>query len=302
MNLPLISVIIPCYNAEDHILQSLVSVLNQEGIDEKFELELIVVDDCSSDNTVQILKENNINYFTTKENSGGPNAGRNMGLRKSNGDFICFMDHDDIWMKKRLITQLANMSIAPISTCGYILENTVKGVVKTKVSSGNTNKYYAKNETFRNILSKNNHGQITYFGSLMIDKSLNTMTFEEKYGVVDFDWLLAIFHNNPSVEVCEPLFIRKVDGSNLSLNHAYRELDFKYSLEVINNYRLKYPLLSNIGYKRIHEIKAKFHYLSGEMEMARTYLWNGQFTLKNIAYYFTSFIGHKWVRKKFEIF
>ena len=61
-----------------------------------FDLELIVVDDCSSDDTINILQSNKINYLSTGKNSGGPNKGRNLALKQSTGDFICIADHDDI--------------------------------------------------------------------------------------------------------------------------------------------------------------------------------------------------------------
>ena len=299
---PLISVIIPCYNAENYILQAVGSVKSQKGTNQLFKLELIVVDDCSTDNTCELLKQHNVKCYSTKANSGGPNRGRNIGLELAKGDYICFMDHDDVWMKNRLVRQLESMNQAPISTCGHILENDAKNIRKTKSCNDKSVKLYRTNETFKKILGKSKAGQSTYFGSLMISKSLKNITFEEKYGMVDYDWLLSVFHNNSSVEICEPLFIRRVNDSNLSLNLTYRENDFNYSLEILDKYRPEYPALFSIGYKRLHEIKAKFHYIRGEMKLARNYMKKGRLNLKNILYYFTTFYGHRWVVKNFEVF
>ena len=92
-----VSVIITTYNSEKVIQSTLDSILNQEGINELFELEIIAVDDCSSDHTTAILSKNNISFFSTTSNSGGPNKGRNIALKKATGDYTCIVDHDDIW-------------------------------------------------------------------------------------------------------------------------------------------------------------------------------------------------------------
>ena len=90
-----VSVIVTTYNSEESIERTLNSILKQEGIGEVFDIELIVVDDHSTDNTPAILKEFDATILTTAHNTGGPNVGRNMGLKRATGDFICIIDHDD---------------------------------------------------------------------------------------------------------------------------------------------------------------------------------------------------------------
>lgn len=92
---PLVSVIIPMYNVEDYIYETIQSVLDQTI--EKF--ELILVDDGSSDGTVEKVKEvvSKINNVTlvTKSNSG-PGASRNLGVKLARGEYISFVDSDDL--------------------------------------------------------------------------------------------------------------------------------------------------------------------------------------------------------------
>lgn len=90
-----VSVILTTYNSEKFVSKVIDSILNQKGVDELFQLELIVVDDCSQDKTREILKNYNLEFLTTGENSGGPNKGRNLGLKAATGDYICIADHDD---------------------------------------------------------------------------------------------------------------------------------------------------------------------------------------------------------------
>lgn len=299
----IISVIITCYNAEKTIEKTIDSVFLQKGIGEKFTLDLIVVDDCSSDRTTDILSQKNIEYFSTKKNSGGPNKGRNIGLEKAKGEYICFMDHDDEWVPEKTIIQLNHIGSSKVISCGYFLFNTkteAQTIVKKEAQNEVIN--YSKNKTFLKLLSKDANRQITYFGSLMIHKSLADIRFEEAFGMVDFDWILKIFHHQASKEICLPLFVRNMHGDNLSLNKTYRKKDFYYSLYHIENYREEFPKQYKKGYQKIHGTRARFHYLINEMKEARFFFRKSGLNLKTILYILTSYWGHKWVKKNFKVF
>lgn len=99
---PSISVIIPTYNAARFIGDAVNSVLEQTVKP----MEVIVVDDGSTDNTESIVKEmdGNIRYFY-QENSGSSIA-RNTGLEYASGELLSFLDADDIWVKDKLEIQL----------------------------------------------------------------------------------------------------------------------------------------------------------------------------------------------------
>ena len=113
--IPLVSVIIPMYNAEKYISQTLESLLYQTLKD----FEVIVVDDCSTDNSVA-LAENYINKFKgggdynlsvikLPTNSGTPEIPRNIGIKFSRGKYITFLDNDDLFTETALeeLTTLA---------------------------------------------------------------------------------------------------------------------------------------------------------------------------------------------------
>lgn len=90
INLPLVSIIIPCFNSEEYISECVESALLQDYSN----IEIIVVNDGSTDNSVNILKKlKGINLYTQK-NSGACVA-RNFGLYKSKGKYIKFLDSDD---------------------------------------------------------------------------------------------------------------------------------------------------------------------------------------------------------------
>ena len=103
----LISVIIPVYNSEKYINNAIESVLSQTY--QKF--EIIIIDDGSTDKTKQVVekfKDNRIIYIY-QENSG-PAEARNNGLKISRGEFVSFLDADDIWKQEKLEIQLEILS------------------------------------------------------------------------------------------------------------------------------------------------------------------------------------------------
>ena len=88
------TVAICSYNIEKYIERAIKSVLNQEY--ENY--EVIVVDDCSQDNTVEIIKKyenNKLKFFSTEKNSGTAAASRNISIEKARGEYIIFLDGDD---------------------------------------------------------------------------------------------------------------------------------------------------------------------------------------------------------------
>jgi len=92
---PNFSIIIPTYNREKMVIRAIESVLNQSYKN----IEIIVIDDCSTDNTKEIInglfcKDKRIKYIRTKKNLGGAGA-RNFGVKESSGEFIAFLDSDD---------------------------------------------------------------------------------------------------------------------------------------------------------------------------------------------------------------
>lgn len=103
VNNPLISVIIPTYNRAYCLAESINSVLNQTYLN----IELIIVDDGSTDNTssvVSLINDNRIRYIKLPINSGACRA-RNIGIKKARGEFITFNDSDDVWKKNKLEEQ-----------------------------------------------------------------------------------------------------------------------------------------------------------------------------------------------------
>lgn len=107
INEELVSIIMPSYNTAEYIADSINSVLSQTYTN----WELIIVDDCSSDNTDEIVSQfddKRIRYLQNDKNSGAA-VSRNKALREAKGKWIAFLDSDDLWMPDKLEKQVRFM-------------------------------------------------------------------------------------------------------------------------------------------------------------------------------------------------
>ena len=105
---PSVSVIMPTHNDSKYLHESIQSVLSQSFKN----WELLVVDDCSTDITPQILREyckkdDRIKVFRTETPSGSPTLPRNIGIKNANGRYISFLDSDDKWQPTKLEHQIS---------------------------------------------------------------------------------------------------------------------------------------------------------------------------------------------------
>lgn len=104
---PVVSIIMPAYNASGYINASIDSVLAQSFTD----FELLVIDDCSEDDTRVIVekyvaRDSRVHLITLSENMGAPAAPRNIGIRGARGKWVAFLDSDDIWHPNKLERQI----------------------------------------------------------------------------------------------------------------------------------------------------------------------------------------------------
>ena len=277
-----VSVIVPVYNVEDYLKECLDSIINQTLRD----IEIICIDDCGTDNSINILKEyakkdDRIRIISHKENKGlGP--ARNTGINEAKGEYISFIDSDD-YISRDYLENLYN-TIIKYDT-DIVSTINIKRVVGKAISlySININKYLS---IFQKIFKKNHFEGISnanikdekentknypfvvawnklYKKSFLLDNDLFFMDI--KKGSEDEDFYQRLLLNSPSI----------------SYNHKsiyyYRERNYslteKYCSDpnfIINNISLmqnsinyckeKTPDLLNDLYIRIYELMiSKFH-------------------------------------------
>ena len=111
----LVSVIMPTHNSMPYVIEAVQSVLNQSYSN----LEIIVVDDCSHDQTKQFIEElqqadKRVKFYKLRKHSG-PARARNLAIKKANGRYIAFLDSDDKWRPEKLAHQIDFMTSSQIS-------------------------------------------------------------------------------------------------------------------------------------------------------------------------------------------
>ena len=221
----LVSIITPSYNSEKYISQTIESVLNQTYKD----WEMIIVDDCSSDNSRKIIekycqKDQRIKCITLKENVGASKA-RNKATEEANGDYIAFLDSDDLWLPDKLKKQMQLMEEENIvlSYASYYAINKDGRVIKT---------FRAKDKvSYSDMLKTSTMGTLTTVYNV---KKLGKFYFEN-IGHEDYVMKLQILKQIPFAKgIDEPLAKYRIHSQSLSSNklhtalwqwHIYREVE-----------------------------------------------------------------------------
>ena len=148
--MPKVSVIIPTYNREEFITETINSVLNQTYKD----FEIIVVDDGSTDNTKQKLESFKLKIKLIEQKNSERAIARNNGVRNSKGEYLAFLDSDDVWIKNKLEKQVELLDSKPevILTYGQSLRINEHGQ-KIKIAKRQIEGY--SGEVFENLLLRN---------------------------------------------------------------------------------------------------------------------------------------------------
>ncbi|MGR2847523.1 glycosyltransferase [Vibrio vulnificus] len=202
----LVSIIMPAYNSSRFINESIESVLSQSYSS----WELLVVDDCSTDDTALIVKwyekkDKRIKYIKMEVNTGSPSGPRNKGLEEARGEYIAFLDSDDIWKFQKLEKQICFMEKNNYEfTCSSYEIISEKG---DKIGS------YTPNGSvdYEMMLKNNSVGCLT----ALIKRSLIEGCFFPKCGHEDYALWLKLVKKSYKIYACsEPLAAyRKVSNS-----------------------------------------------------------------------------------------
>jgi len=226
--MPKVSAIIPAYNRADFLPRSIGSVLNQTFRD----LELIVVDDGSTDNTKEVVeefsrKDNRVKYIW-QPNFGGPAGPRNTGIKHATGEFIAFLDSDDEWTTKKIEEQISLFENSPVSIgfvgCNYFLKTPT-------MTAGYKLPLDADGEVFENLLKHDFIGTATI---IMIKKGVfdDVGGYDEQLKCAeDTDLWLRIAEKYKFAFVDNFLAVYHVHGNNTLLR--FNGLDLAESTESI---------------------------------------------------------------------
>ncbi|NLT51847.1 MAG: glycosyltransferase [Ignavibacteria bacterium] len=212
MHNELVSVIITTFNGEKFIRESVDSIVRQTYKN----LEIIVIDDGSNDNTADIIKsisDNRIKYFRT-ENNGHVSA-LNYGLSLSNGDYVSILDHDDIAMPQKIEKQmnciLSNPELGVISHFFLVMDE--RGKIIYEIHLPKEDEEIKKELCLQNIIS---HSGVLYKKKIVLEAG----GYREKYGkIADYDLWLRLRLNTKFINLDEMLlkYRKHNNGQSFSL-------------------------------------------------------------------------------------
>jgi glycosyltransferase involved in cell wall biosynthesis len=301
----MISVIIPTHNSEKTIYRAIRSVQSQN-----IENEIIVCDDGSTDNTLSICREADFTRIIARETcTGGPNWGRNVGLDSMVGNWFCFLDHDDE-LTPGALSVLRAAPEADIIFGEHWFVKCEGGSVRLPVLRGYGDGEivrFRKNELFKRILAQDKRNFcVPYLSGMLVKKetvSESRIRFEENFGMMDYDFMLKLTEGRTAVKINTPVMTRYSDGGNLSLDPHFRRVSYYFSLMTMELYYKKYSKEVLRGMGRISGTKGRYHYLMGEMGLARMFFLRSRLCLKTVLFLGTSYLipASRFVRKKIRI-
>ena len=228
-NTTTVSVIMNCYNSDKYLREAIDSIYVQTYDN----WEIIFWDNCSTDQSALIAKsyDSRLKYFLAKETTPLGKA-RNLALEKAKGDYICFLDCDDLFMPSKLEVQLGAIKLnnAVLSYSSWI---------KINENGKELERYIIKNEftsKFESLLNK----YTVNFQSLMIDKSYlnkNQLGFDEKLSFSpDYNLVLKIAYEVRLLALSEPLVKYRVHDESMSAKRKDEKIiDFDYTVNYLQN-------------------------------------------------------------------
>lgn len=209
--LPLISIIMPAYNRANYIGETIESIQKQTHTN----WELLIMDDGSDDNTEQVIQNINdhrIQFF--KEGRTGIDELRNRGLAKAKGDFIAFMDSDDLWAATKLEKQFK--AINGYSEAGFCLTNGYDFREKDQPLG-----YFYKQKEgsrFGDLFLLFFTSQLAALPPALLFRKqcLGTTGLFKKMNLTDADFIIRLSMHFKGIIIYDPVFYRRIHDSNYS--------------------------------------------------------------------------------------
>ena len=245
---PLVSIIMNCYNGEKFLLESILSVRKQTYKN----WELIFFDNSSSDNSkniVKSIKDRRIKFYSTNKTHKLYKA-RNLAIKKTKGEYICFLDTDDYWNKNFL-----NQFIKKFNNkeCSIVCSKYKVRDMKNHKIFDNVKRKLPNVLTTQNLL---NNYTIGILAIMLKKKIFKNYKFNDRYQVIgDFDLFIRLSSKFKIFSLNKSLAVYRLHGDNFSerkIKIYLSEIDFWF-----NNFKKKELKKYNLSKIKFLMIKLK---------------------------------------------
>ncbi len=273
---PFVSIIVNCFNGEKYLNEALKSLQNQTYNN----WEVVFWDNQSTDSSAEIFKsykDKRFNYYYSKSHTSLYEA-RNLAIKKSKGDFIAFLDTDDLWTKNKLELQVPyfeNPKVGLVYSNFWLLKESSK---KKKL---NTNKRMPSGNVFNELINDYSIGILTAIIRKKFYFELKKK-FDERFTIIgDFDLFLRLSKTCLFESVQIPLAFYRLHGKNFSTINKKKEVDeleiwLDENRSVLNISQTK-KIQKDIDYRRFLNSK-----IDGNYAESIKILFNSSINLFNI--------------------
>ena len=235
---PKVTVIIPAYNAEKYVGFTLDSVINQTYDN----LEIICVNDCSKDKTLDVLneyaqKDNRVKVIH-KEN-GGLSSARNAGIEIAQGRYVAFLDSDDAWEENKLgeiITHLQDLDVDMLlfSSCDQLEDGKRYQRKDTLLSPAEAHKIFSCEEYYSQLIRQGNlrESACTKIIKTQFIKEFN-LYFQPKIISEDTEWMFRVLRNCQRIAVVDTMLFICTYGREGSISNTAGTRSVESLLKII---------------------------------------------------------------------
>lgn len=219
---PLVSIVLPTYNRAHTIHKSVESLLTQTYQD----IEIIVVDDGSTDNTQQIIndlqeQDPRIRYLKQPHQKGA-NTARNRGVREAKGEYIAFQDSDDHWLPHKLAAQMDAIQITGVKAA-FTAFWKIQGQKKIQIPKKNRGIKPGTHSFHKELLK----GNFIALPTFVVEKGLVQQAgeFDEKLPrLQDWEMFLRLSRLTDFIYINQPMLNAYIGSDNItSKKHLYRK-------------------------------------------------------------------------------
>lgn len=253
-----VSVIIPAFNAEEYVAETIESVLAQTRAAD----EIIAVDDGSTDGTLEVLRRFSPAVTALSKQNGGPASARNLAIRHSTGDLIAFLDCDDLWMPDKLEKQVGYLDEHPrtgllFSEADMFSESGGKKVRHSTIG-------WTADPTFRQLL----FGDFIPNSTVVIRREcVDRVGYQneslELIAVEDYEYWMRIARHFVMAGMAEPLAMYRLRDGNLMGEGSDIDKGLNLALRAIEEIERQYPEMWRETGVGKSELFARMHVRAG---------------------------------------